>query len=449
MYKIIFINILLFFSLTITVLKAQNDSIIDNVIAVVGNQIVLKSEVEEQILQMQARGMYTDDSQKCSIFEQILFQKLLVVHAQIDSLEVSSIQVDAEIEGRLQTFIQQIGGEKELEAYFGKSIPEIKEDFKPIIREQLLSQKMQAEISMDIKITPSEVKSFYKSIPKDSLPIINAKYEIAQIVIEPKISKEQKESVKKKLNKLRERIVNGESFSTLAILYSDDKSSAKNGGELGFVNKSDLVKEFSRTAFALAENEVSEIVETEFGYHIIQLIEKRGSQINVRHILLIPKVPSDAKYKAKQQLDSITKLIRLDSLKFGDAALRFSQDEDTRKNNGLMINPYTGASKFEIKQIDPATNYALKKLDIGEISEPFEAQNNKAKTVYKIIYKKSETKAHTINLTDDYQQIQDMALASKKQEAIKDWVSKKQKETYVKIEGDYAKCSFDFPGWIK
>ncbi len=449
MYRIVFISVLLFLSLTSVQIKAQNDSIIDNVIAVVGNQIILKSEVEEQLLQMQARGITGKGSQKCKIFEDLLLTKLLVVQAKIDSIEVSSKQVDSEIEGRLETFIQQIGGTKQLEAYFGKSIPEIKEDFKPIVREQLLAQKMQSEITMDVKITPSEVKSFYKSIPTDSLPIINANFEIAQIVIEPRIKKEQKEAVQKKLNALRERIINGESFSTMAVLYSDDKSSAKNGGELGFVNKGDLVKEFSSAAYNLEKDEVSEIVETEFGYHIIQLIEKRGNQINVRHILIIPKIASDVKYKAKQQLDSITKLIRLDSITFGQAALRFSQDDDTRKNEGLMINPYTGTSKFEIKQIDPATNYALKKLNVGQISEPFEAQNGRAKTVYKIIYKKSEVKPHTINLTDDYQKVQDMALANKKQIAVKKWVKKRQKETYVKIPGEFSKCSFDFPGWIK
>ncbi|MEN8120576.1 MAG: peptidylprolyl isomerase [Bacteroidota bacterium] len=449
MYRIIFITVLLLFSLSDFNIKAQNDSLIDNVIAVVGNQIILKSEVEEQLLQMQARGMSGEGDQKCKIFEQLLFQKLLVVQAQIDSIEVTSKQVDTEIEGRLQTFIQQIGGPKELEAYFGKSILEIKEDFKPIVREQLLAQKMQSEITLDVKITPSEVKNFYKSIPKDSLPIINANYEIAHIVIQPKISNEQKEAVKNKLNALRERIVKGESFSTLAVLYSDDKSSAKNGGRLGFVNKSDLVKEFSSVAFSLEKDEVSEIVETEFGYHVIQMIEKRGNQIDVRHILLIPQIASTAKYKAKEKLDSITKYIRLDSITFGQAALKFSTDEDTRKNEGLMINPYTGTSKFEIKQIDPATNYALKKLDVGQISDPFEAQNQKGKTVYKIIYKKSETKPHTINLKEDYQQVQDMALANKKDLVVKAWVKKIQKETYVKIPGNFSKCPFDFQGWIK
>ncbi len=448
MYRINIILLLILVFITNS-LKAQNDSIIDNVVAVVGSEIVLKSEVEEQLMQMKARGIYGAGNERCNIFEQLLFQKLLITQAKLDSIEVTENQVNDDIERRLQGFIQEIGGEQQLEDYFGKSILEIKQDFKPIVREQLLAQKEQQEITGDVKITPSEVKAFFKSIPADSLPIVNATYEIAQIVIEPKISKAEREAVKKKLENLRQRILKGENFSTLAVLYSDDKASAKNGGELGFINKGDLVKEFAATAYTLKEGEISDIVETEFGYHIIQLIEKRGSQVNVRHILMIPKVSADAKYKAKQKLDSIARLIRLDSLTFGEAAMRFSEDEDTRKNEGLMVNPYTGTSKFEIKQIDPATNYALRKLKVGEISSPFETKNSKGKTVFKIIYKKAENKAHTINLKEDYQQIQDMALANKKQKVIKEWVEKKQKQIYIKVSPSFKNCKFDFPGWVK
>jgi len=440
---------LVFFIFSALGVEAQNDSIIDNVIAIVGNEIVLKSEVEEQLMQMKARGMYGEGNERCKVFEQLLFQKLLVAQAKLDSVEVTESQVDDEIERRLQGFIREIGGEQQLEDYFGKSILEIKQDFKPIVREQLLAQKMQQEITSDVKITPSEVKDFFNSIPADSLPIVNASYEIAQIVLEPKITKQERDAVKQKLESLRQRILNGESFATLAVLYSDDKSSARNGGELGFINKGDLVKEFAAVAYNLDEGEISDIVETEFGYHIIQLIEKRGSQVNVRHILMIPKVSADAKFRAKQKLDSIARLIRLDSLTFGEAAMRFSEDENTRKNEGLMVNPYTGTSKFEVQQIDPATNYALRDLKVGEISNPFEAQNEKGKTVYKIIYKKSEIKAHTINLDDDYQQVQDMALANKKKKIIAEWVAKRQKETYMRIDDEYKKCKFDFPNWVK
>ncbi|MBN2757217.1 MAG: peptidylprolyl isomerase [Bacteroidales bacterium] len=449
MYKTfssIFITIILF---TYNQSKGQESRIIDKVVAVVGNQVILKSEVEEQFLQYQARGLSSSENQKCEIFEQLLFQKLLVVQAKIDSIEVSEKQVSAEIDGRLNTFIEQIGSKEKLEEYFGKSLLEIKEDFKPIVEEQIISQKMQAEITKDVKITPSDVKKFFQEIPIDSLPLIDAQFEIAQIVKKPKISEEEQKSTKDRLNALRDRIVNGESFKTLAVLYSDDKSSAKNGGELGYVNKSDFVTEFSNAAFDLEENELSEIVETEFGFHIIQLIGRKGDKINVRHILLVPNMSSVDKYKAKTELDSITRLIRLDSLKFEEAAIKFSDDEDTRNNGGLLINPYTRTSKFKIKEIEPSTNYALRDLKVGQISPPFESSTRSASSEFKIIYLKSKSESHTVNMKDDYQLIQDMAEADKKEKKIAEWVKETQKETYIKLEDDYKNCEFNFPGWIK
>ena len=444
-----FITILISAFLLINFQLSAQPRVIDKVVAVVGNQVILKSEIEEQYLQMQAQGLYSDENQKCEIFEQILFQKLLVVQAKLDSIEVSEKRVDAEIEGRLESFINQIGSKEKLEEYFGKSILEIKEDFKPIVKEQILSQKMQAEITKDVKVTPSDVKNYFNEIPKDSLPMIDAQYEIAQIVKKPIINDEVKKAVKEKLNKLRERILSGENFKTLAVLYSDDKSSAKNGGELGFVNRADLVAEFASAAFDLEENDISEMIETEFGFHIIKLIERKGEKINVRHILIIPKVLADDKYKVKQELDSITRVIRLDTLTFEQAAMKFSDDDDTKRNGGLMINPYTRTSKFKLKQIDPSTNFALRGLKVGQISSPFEAKGRAAASDFRIIFLKSKTEAHTVNMKDDYQLIQDMAESDKKQKVIDKWVEETQKETFIKLEDDYKKCKFNFPGWLK
>ena len=432
-----------------SILVTAQPRVIDKVIAVVGNKIILKSEIEEQYLQMQAQGLVSSENQKCEIFEQVLFQKLLVVQAKLDSVEVTEKRVDAEIEGRINSFIQRIGSKEKLEEYFGKSILEIKEDFKPVIEEQIISQKMQSEITKDVKVTPSDVKKFFNKIPVDSLPMIDAQFEIAQIVKKPKISKEEKKRVKGKLNSLRERILSGENFKTLAVLYSEDESSAKNGGELGFVNKADLVTEFATTAFELEENEISEIVETEFGFHVIKLIERKGNTINVRHILLIPKISADDKYKAKKDLDSIASVIRLDTLTFEEAAMKFSDDEDTKRNGGLLINPRTRTSKFKIKQIDPATNFALKGLKIGQISSPFQANNRGAAPDFRIIYLKSKTKAHKVNMKDDYQMIQGMAENDKKQKVINEWVKEIQEKTFIKIEDDFKKCKFNFPGWLK
>jgi len=445
----LFLTLLLpiFFSANVLI-KAQ-PRVIDKIVAVVGDKVVLKSEIEEQYLQMQAQGLVTNKNQKCEIFEQILFQKLLVVQAKIDSIEVSEKRVIAEIDNRIASFIQKIGSKEKLEEYFGKNVLEIKEDFKPIIREQIIAQKMQMEITKDVKVIPSDVRQFFKKIPTDSLPMIDAQYEIARIVKKPEISKEEKDRVKEKLNKLRERILSGENFKTLAVLYSEDKSSAKNGGELGFVNKADLVTEFSTAAFELEKNEVSEIVETEFGYHIIKPIERKGNRINVRHILLIPKVSSEGKYKAEQELDSIAKVIRTDTLTFEQAAIKFSDDKDTRNNGGLMINPYTGTSKFKIKQIEPSVNFALKNLKVGQISAPFQASNRGPSNEFVIIYLKSKIDAHKVNMKDDYQMIQEMAENDKKQKVINDWIKDIQSKTYIKIEEDYKQCKFNFPGWLK
>ncbi len=434
------------FSVSITI-KSQ-PRVIDKVIAVVGNKIVLKSEIEEQYLQMQVQGLVTNKKQKCEIFEQVLFQKLLVVQAKIDSVEVSAKRIDAEIDGRIKSFIDRIGSKEKLEEYFGKSVLEMKEDFKPIIKEQIIAQKMQAEITKDVKVTPSDVRQFFNKIPIDSLPMIDAQFEIAQIVKKSRISKNEKTKVKAKLNKIRERIVSGESFKTLAVLYSEDESTSKNGGELGFVNKADLVTEFATAAFELEKNEISEIVESEFGFHIIKLIERKGNRINVRHILMIPKTSTDNKYKAKQELDSIAQIIRTDTLTFEQAAMKFSDDKDTKNNGGLMVNPYTGTSKFKIKQIEPSINFVLRKLKVGQISEPFQG-SNKNSNDFKIIYLKSKIEAHKVNMKEDYQMIQEMAESAKKQKIINEWIKEIQSKTFIKIEDDYKHCKFNFPGWLK
>jgi len=430
--------------------QVPEENILDGVIAVVGSESVLMSEVEEQYFQMQARGMYVSEDEKCKIFEGILFQKMLIVQAQIDSVEVSEKMVESEVDGRIQQFIRQIGSAQALEEYFGKSIAEIRESFMDPIRDQMIAQKMQSEITKDIKITPSEVKAFFSEIPKDSLPIIDATYEMSQIVKKPQMSDEEKKAQRDKLNAIRDRIVkNGEDFKTLAVLYSDDPGSAKLGGLMTGVNRGDLVPEFATAVFNLDTNEVSNIVETEYGIHIIKLIAKHGDKVDFRHILLIPQVSAIAKQKAKDELDSIANVIRTDTLTFEQAAIRFSDDDNSRLAGGQMIDPYTGTAQWEAKHIEPSINFALRDLKVGEISDAFEAKEQGGPSTYKILFLKNKTKAHTVNMKDDYQMIQDMALNKKKQDEINRWVTEKQKETYIKIEGKYKNCKFESSGWIK
>ena len=424
--------------------------VIDQVLAVVGNNIILKSDVENQYLQMIAQGVDSYGDMKCEIFEDLLFQKLLLNQAILDSIEVTESEVEQRLDARLSMIINQAGSQEALEEYFNKPMTDIKADLRKLLREQLLTQKMQSKITEDIKITPSEVRKYFKSMDKDSLPLINSQLEIAQIVLEPQISDSQVKEIKDKLNNYLERVKNGDNFSTLAILYSQDPGSAKNGGELGYITRGDLVPEFAAVAFNLKEpGEVSGIVETDFGYHIIQLIDRKGERINVRHILLTPQISITEKRNVMNRLDSIANLIRKDSLTFEQAALKFSQDEDTRKSGGVLINPATGNTHFEADEIDYSTYYAIKDLKVGEISSPIESVNQKRKTIYKILMLKERTEPHVADINTDYHYLQNAALAEKKENAIDSWIDKKQAETYIRIDDLYKNCNFINKGWIK
>ncbi len=429
--------------------KAPENMVIDRVIAVVGSQSILQSEVEESYFQMLARGMQTKSNQKCIILEDLLFQKLLLVQAAIDSIEISDKQVEAEIESDLDQYERQLAPTS-LEEYFGKSRSEIKENFYDSKKDQLLADKMQSEIAKDVKITPSEVKKYFNAIPKDSLPILDATFEIAQIVKKPLMTAAEKQAQRDKLNGIRDRIVkNGEDFKTLAVLYSDDPGSAKNGGLMTGVSRGDLVPEFAQAVFNLEVDEVSDIVDTEYGIHVIKLVARNGDKVDFRHILFMPSVTSEAKYKAKERLDSIANIIRTDTLTFEQAAIKFSDDETTRLNGGNMVNRYTGDGEFQAKQIDPSINFVLRNMKVGEISDAFEAREETGLPTYKIIYLKRSKKAHTVNTKDDYQMIQNMALERKKQEEINKWVEDKIDDTYVKIDPAYKNCTLNFKGWNK
>ncbi len=428
----------------------SQEEVIDKILAVVGNNIILKSDVEKQYLQLIAQGYDTYGDLKCEIFEDLLFQKLLVNQAYHDSIEVTETDVDQRVDARLGMIINQAGSEAALEEYFNKNMSEIKADLRDLLKEQLLTQKMQEKITEDIKITPSEVRKYFKKIPEDSLPLINAEMEIAQIVRRPTISETQIKDVKDRLNEFIERVKNGDKFSTLAIMYSEDPGTSQNGGDLGYVSRTDLVPDFAAVAFNLKEkDEVSGIVETDFGYHIIQLIDRKGERISVRHILLTPKVDSMEKIKTTNFLDSIATLIRLDSLTFTEAARRFSDDEESKLSGGLMINPNTGNTRFEADEIDHYTYYAIKDLQIGEISRPIEVRDQRGKPLNKLLMIKTRTEPHVANMKDDYHFLQEVALAEKKQKEIEEWLNKKQANTYIRIDNSYKSCKFKSKGWVK
>lgn len=420
---------------------AQSGNIIDEIISTVGDEVILQSDVETQYYQYLAQGNYADLKIKCVILDQLLLDKLMLHQARVDSVEVTNKRVDDELNRRMAYFIGQVGSEKKLEEFYGKSILELKDEFRSLIKDQLLIQAMQAEIAGNITVTPSEVKSFYNAISPDSLPLINAELEYLQIVKNVEVNESQKEQAKLRLQEFKDRITKGEDFGTLAVLYSDDVSSAKTSGEIGFTKKGDLVPEYEAAALSLKPGEVSDIVETKFGYHIIQLIERRGVELNTRHILVRPKVTTEDQQAAIIELDSIAEAINSGKIDFAKAAMERSDDEETRLNGGKVVNQATGSTKFQTDEIDPTMFFQLDKLDVGEISKPVLITTATGDPSYRIVKLVTRTKPHKANLVEDYQRIQEAALNEKKNNAMQEWVQSKRRSTYVQISDTYKTCS--------
>jgi peptidyl-prolyl cis-trans isomerase SurA len=439
--------LILLFVLQISEVKAQH--VIDQVLGVVGNEKILLSDIEQEQLRLQMQGVTSQSDIKCEIFEDQLIHKLLLHQAEIDSITVTPAQVEGEVERRLRFFINQIGSEAALEKYFNKSIFQIKIDLRKSIKESMLAQQMQESIIKNVTVTPSEVKKFFKNIPKDSLPIIPEQYELRQIVLYPPASGDAKFAVREQLLEIRERILKGERFATLAVAYSEDRSSATKGGELGFRSRDELVKSFADVAFSLREGQVSQIVESEYGFHLIQMIESRNDQVNVRHILMKPNYSSSQLLISQNKLDSIARLINSDSITFQRAAIQFSEDKKTRLGGGLVINPKSNTSLFEKEQLPPADFYVIRNLKVGQVSSPFESRDEHANVVNKIITITRIIPQHQANLSDDYAIIQEMAKADKQHDIFKNWIRAKLKSTYIRIDPSFRNCEFEFEGWVK
>lgn len=426
--------------------QPEQDKVVDEIIAVVADRIILQSDLEEQYTQYARSGLPITPDSRCIIFEELLYQNLLINQSKIDSITVPDDQVEGEMNRRIEYFVQQIGSVEKMEEFYGKSIVQIKAEFKDLIRDQLLVQQMQGTISGDVTITPKEVREFYNSFPEDSLPFINAEVEVAQIVLEPQISEEEKDRVKTRLSGFRDRILKGEDFGTLAYLYSEDPGSANRNGELGFMTRGMLVPEFAAAMFSMEPGQISEIVETEFGFHLIQVIEKRGQQVNARHILLKPQVSNSDLLIAKQRLDSIRLAITSsDSIPFGDMASRHSSDESTNLNEGRMVNPATGTNKFEMdqmSQVDPGLFFVLDKMEPGDVSAPVIYQKPDGGKAYRLVKLISVSEPHRANLKQDYQRIQDAARAQKEQKIMDNWIESKITVNYIKIDDRFEDCTF-------
>jgi len=450
--KIILLAARRFFVVAIFVFSVVNQSsaqskkgegvLIDRIVSIVGGNPILQSDVENEYNQMVMQGANAVSLSKCSVLEEMMFNKLLVHQSELDSVEISDAQIQGELDQRMHYYIQQIGSEQKLEEYMGKSIAELKEEYRGDIKKMLLARNVQQKIISDVKVTPGDVRAYFNTIPKDSLPRINAEYEIQQIVKRPPVGEKEKKAVKEKIEKIRERIKNGEDFGALAVLYSEDVESAKRSGELGLVARTDLVSEFSAAAFSLKGKEISQVIETQFGYHVIQLIERRGEMINVRHILLIPKVSTAEILKSQQQLDSVYTKISEGKMTFEEAAEKYSDDENGKTSGGLMINPQSGTSNFEVEELDPNSFFVIDKLKVGEVSTPTKLPTQDGKQVYKLIKLKSRSTPHVANLREDYQRISNIALQLKQNKAINEWITKKRKNVYVKIDEEFATCQF-------
>lgn len=434
-----------------SIVFAQNN-MIDGVVWIVGDEVILKSDVEEQRLRMQYEGTRMQGDPYCLIPEQIAIQKLFLHQAKIDSITVSESMVYSQVEARMNYFISEIGSKEKMEEYFKKTASQIREELYTVTKEQMIVQQMQQKLTGDVKLTPNEVRTMYGKMDADSIPTVPETVEVQIITIEPPIKQEEIDRVKNQLREFAERVNSGSvDFSLLARLYSEDKESALRGGELGFAGRGRFVPEFASAAFALQEpGKISRVIETEFGYHIIQLIEKRDDRVNCRHILLKPRVSIEEKQQALERLDSIVNVIRNGELTFESATLQFSSDKDSRMNGGLIPNQYTGSSKFEYQNLPSEIAKMAYKLNAGEISEPFAMMDTKlGREVYAVIKVKSKVKSHKANLVDDYQELKSFLEAKRGQGIIQEWITKKQKETYIQIDEEWKNCNFKHEGWIK
>ena len=430
------------------------NNVIDEVVWVVGDEAILKSDVESERLNAQYEGRKFDGDPYCIIPEQLAVQKLFLHQAELDSVEVTEQEVLTELEWRINYIIDQIGSKEKMEEYYNKTSTQIREMIRENIRNEKTVRKMQQEIIGDIKIVPADVRRYFKNLPQDSIPYVPTQVEVQIVTLEPKIPQEEIERVKKALRDYTEQITKGEiAFSTLARLYSEDEGTRRRGGELGFMGRGQLVPEYANVAFNLQDpDKISKIVESEFGFHIIQLIEKRGDRINTRHILLKPKVEEKDMEASLLRLDSIAKDIRNAKFTFDEAATFLSQDKDTRNNHGLMANPASGTARFEMQELAQVSQEVAKTvegLNVGEVSEPFTMINNKGKEICAIVKLKSRIEGHKATITEDYQRLKSVVQAKLGEEKLEKWIKDKQKSTYVRINENWVKCDFKYPGWVR
>lgn len=421
---------------------AQNKIMIDQVVAVVGNRIVKHSDVEAQLSNMRMSNEPIDASTYCYILEQLMISKLYEHQAELDSITVSDSEVEANIDNRIRYYAQMMGSREKLEEYYGKPVIAIKEEFREMVRAQLISQQMETKIVEDIKVTPSEVRKFFNQFHPDSLPLIPTEFEVYQIVKKPVIGKEQKDELKRRLNEYRDRILKGDRFAVLAAMYSDCRLSSSKGGELGFFGRGDMFPDFESTAFSLKEGEISPIVETKAGFHILQLIERRGETVNVRHLLLKPQPNIEDLDRAQKFLDSVARLIRDSVYTFQRAAELFSDDPSGR-SGGLYTGAY-GNSRITSEEMDPSIFFIIDKFKIGEVSNAADFKTEDDEHAVRILMLKDRIAPHRANLEQDYDKILNMALAQARKTRMEEWLNQKLKTLYVRLNEKAKECTLEY-----
>ena len=432
------------------------DNVIDEIVWVVGDDAILRSDIETQRLYMLNEGQRFDGDPYCVIPEQLAIQKLYLNQAKIDSITANENQVIQSVDQWMNMAVNQMGSREKLEEYMGKKFSQIKDERKETVREQQIVQQMQQKLIGEIKLTPSEIRKYFNQLPQDSLPTIPTTVEVQIVSMEPRIPFEETDAIKARLREFTEQVNTGKmEFSTLARLYSEDPGSSVRGGELGFMSKTQLLPEFANVAFNLKDSKrVSQIVQTEYGYHIIQLIEKRGDRINCRHILLKPKVSDKELTEATTRMDSLYNDLKAEKFSFDEAATFVSADKDTRNNKGLMVNQNYessnyGTPKFEMQELPQEIGKVVYQMQVGDISKPFTMLTDKQKEVVAIVKLKARVNGHKANLADDFQAMKQLVESRKREELLNDWIRKKQKTTYVRISEGWRNCDFKYPGWVK
>jgi len=444
--------------LTLTVLVfcglsvLQGQVLVESVAAIVGNEVVYLSDIENLVIDMRRNGSRLPlEDQRCSVLNELLVSRLFLDQARIDSIEVTEDQVESEVTMNINQAIQEAGSEKALEDYFDKSMVEIRRDIRKGLMEQEIIREVQSGIAKNISVTPNQVKRYFSNIPKDSLPVIPARVQLSIIQIDPPGNEENRADARQKLLNIRSEILAGKSFNVLAVMYSEDPGTAKKGGELGYTVRGSLEKEYADAAFSLTKNQVSRIVETRYGFHIIQLIDKNGDLINTRHILIKPKVKPEQAAKAISTLDSLANLIRKDSISFERAAMMYSTHKDSRINGGKLVstNPSERITWFTLEELNPEMYVKVRDMKQGEISEAFRTTDEDGNTVFRIVRLDDEIPAHRANLKDDYEGIYSAALQEARSKTYKQWIEKKIGITYIKISDEFKSCEFLKKGWLK